>query len=51
MHFSFPRQAEIDDSPDAIGMFSPAQKRKEDVDTNPLLARIIHAKIMKPLTS
>ncbi|MCJ7717284.1 MAG: hypothetical protein MUO54_12305 [Anaerolineales bacterium] len=40
-------ESEIEDSPDAIGMLSPTQKGKEDVDTNPLLARFIHAKKMQ----
>ncbi len=44
-------ESEIEDSPDAIRMLSLTQKKKEDVDTNPLLARFIHAKIKKPLTS
>ena len=42
---------ELDDSPDAIGMLPPTQKRQEDVNIYPLVARFIHAKIMMPLTS
>jgi len=43
-------ESELDDSPDAIGMLSPTKKRKEDVDTNPLLARFIHAKKWSTMT-
>jgi len=40
-------ESDIDDSPDSIGMLSPLQRNSIDVDTNPLLARIIHAKKMQ----
>lgn len=40
-------ESELDDSPEAIGMLSLVQKRSADIDTNPLLARIIHAKKMQ----
>ncbi len=40
-------ESEIDDSPESIGMLSPIQGVSLEVDTKPLLARIIHAKKMQ----
>lgn len=40
-------ESEIDDSVASLGLLSPTLKRNEDTDTNPLLARIIHAKKMQ----
>ena len=40
-------ESELDDSPGSIGMLSPIQDVSLEADTNPLLARIIHAKKMQ----
>ncbi len=40
-------ESEIDNSTASLGLLSLSQSRETDIDTNPLLARIIHAKKMQ----
>jgi len=40
-------ESELDDSPESTGMLSPIQDVSLEVDTKPLLSRIIHAKKMQ----
>ncbi len=40
-------ESELDDSTTSLGLLSPIQDMSLDVDTNPLLANIIHAKKMQ----